>query len=763
MEKKKNNSWKSIIFFIIGVVLVALLVYWVMSSNNRDREVSYTEFQQMVTSGEVAEIDVYGYTVRIRLVDGVADSRFPNNIDAYCSFMSVDELTNFIDSYNDSLYQRDDQGDYVLDESGNKVLKEGAVLIEASYSYESQSWLSNILPILNIIIVVIIGIILFKAMSGNSKGFGFGKSKARLVVSSNVKFSDVAGAEEEKQELREIVEFLKNPSRFTELGARIPKGVLLVGPPGTGKTLLAKAVAGESKVPFFSISGSDFVELYVGVGASRVRDLFEGAKASAPCIVFIDEIDAVGRQRGAGMGGGNDEREQTLNQLLVEMDGFETNSGIIVLAATNRADVLDPALTRPGRFDRQIYVHLPDVKGREEIIKVHARNKPLSEDVDIKRIARLTSGLAGADIENVLNEAALLTARDGRYKITMIDIQEGINKVLMGPKKVSRVITEQDRRITAIHEAGHAIIAETLPNCDNVQEISVIPRGNAGGYTLTFDEKDRTHMPKQKLLDSITMMLGGRTAEELMLEDITTGASNDIERATKIARKMVAEWGMSDSLGLISFGEGEEIFVGRDYQRQVPYSQELACKIDKEVKAIIDNAHLQAKKILESKKDVIEKVEKILLDKETIYKEEFEMLFNGASVEDVEIAIDKKEQEKREYQEKAKREALEEKKTREIKARIENAEALARVGVITKQDLENIKKEAEKEFAELNKMLGKEDIDLNEILKNKEKIAKSEENKVSEAEIKDEKMDSEVEENVKESNKDNSDEGDNQK
>lgn len=763
MEKKKNNSWKSIIFFIIGVVLVALLVYWVMSSNNRDREVSYTEFQQMVTSGEVAEIDVYGYTVRIRLVDGVADSRFPNNIDAYCSFMSVDELTNFIDSYNDSLYQRDDQGDYVLDESGNKVLKEGAVLIEASYSYESQSWLSNILPILNIIIVVIIGIILFKAMSGNSKGFGFGKSKARLVVSSNVKFSDVAGAEEEKQELKEIVEFLKNPSRFTELGARIPKGVLLVGPPGTGKTLLAKAVAGESKVPFFSISGSDFVELYVGVGASRVRDLFEGAKASAPCIVFIDEIDAVGRQRGAGMGGGNDEREQTLNQLLVEMDGFETNSGIIVLAATNRADVLDPALTRPGRFDRQIYVHLPDVKGREEIIKVHARNKPLSEDVDIKRIARLTSGLAGADIENVLNEAALLTARDGRYKITMIDIQEGLNKVLMGPKKVSRVITEQDRRITAIHEAGHAIIAETLPNCDNVQEISVIPRGNAGGYTLTFDEKDRTHMPKQKLLDSITMMLGGRTAEELMLEDITTGASNDIERATKIARKMVAEWGMSDSLGLISFGEGEEIFVGRDYQRQVPYSQELACKIDKEVKAIIDNAHLQAKKILESKKDVIEKVEKILLDKETIYKEEFEMLFNGASVEDVEIAIDKKEQEKREYQEKAKREALEEKKTREIKARIENAEALARVGVITKQDLENIKKEAEKEFAELNKMLGKEDIDLNEILKNKEKIAKSEENKVSEAEIKDEKMDSEVEENVKESNKDNSDEGDNQK
>lgn len=725
MEKKKNNSWKTILFFIIGVVLVALLVYWVMSNNNRSKEVSYTEFQQMVTNGEVAEIDVYGYTVRIRTIDGVAENRFPDEVDAYCSFMSVDQLTSFITEYNNSLYV-DVNGDGIIDENdevnGNLTLKDGAVLIKASYSYESASWISNVLPFLNIVIVVIIGIFLFKAMSGNSKGFGFGKSKARLVVSSNVKFSDVAGAEEEKQELKEIVEFLKNPTRFTELGARIPKGVLLVGPPGTGKTLLAKAVAGESKVPFFSISGSDFVELYVGVGASRVRDLFEGAKSSAPCIVFIDEIDAVGRQRGAGMGGGNDEREQTLNQLLVEMDGFETNSGIIVLAATNRADVLDPALTRPGRFDRQIYVHLPDVKGREEIIKVHARNKPLSEDVDIKRIARLTSGLAGADIENVLNEAALLTARDGRYKITMIDIQEGLNKVLMGPKKVSRVITEQDRHITAIHEAGHAIIAETLPNCDNVQEISVIPRGNAGGYTLTFDEKDRTHMPKQKLLDSITMMLGGRTAEELMLDDITTGASNDIERATKIARKMVAEWGMSSSLGLISFGEGEEIFVGRDYQKQLPYSQELACKIDEEVKQIIDNAHEQAKKILSSKKDVIEKVEKILLDKETIYKEEFEMLFNGASVEEVEIAIDKKEKEKREYQEKAKREALEEKKSREIKSRLENAEALARVGVITKQDLENIKKEAEKEVQELNKMLGKDSVDLHDLVESKGKL-----------------------------------------
>ena len=385
------------------------------------------------------------------------------------------------------------------------------------------------------------------------------------------------------------------------------------------------------------------------------------------------------------------------------MDGFESNSGIIVLAATNRADVLDPALTRPGRFDRQIYVHLPDVKGREEIIKVHAKNKKLADDVDFQRIARLTSGLAGADIENVLNEAALLCARDGRYKITMVDIQEGLNKALMGPKKVSRVIKEQDKIITAIHEAGHAIVSQALPNCDNVQEISIIPRGQAGGYTLTFDEEDRTHMTRKKLLDSIAMMLGGRSAEEVMLDDITTGASNDIERATKLARKMVAEWGMTDEIGLISFGDGGEIFVGRDYQKQVPYSDELSSKIDAEVKKIIDNAHKQAKEILSSKKDILEKVRDILLEKETIYKEEFEMIYNGASVEDVKAAIDQKEAEKRAIQEKAKQEAIEEHKTRDIKQRVETAEALAKAGVITKQDLENIKKEAEKEFAELNK------------------------------------------------------------
>lgn len=717
-NNNKKKSSKSIWIYAVVFILMIVAVYWAISTNNKSSEISYTQFVQLVKENKVEEIDVYGYTIRIKLVDSkIPDGKFPNQMDTYCSFMSVNSLTDFIEQHNaellEDLAKKDNGGtpDYweeVLKEGSTEkewVLKSGYTLVNASFSFERESFLSSILPYISIGVVIIIGIFLFKSMSGSNKGFGFGKSKARLVVSSNVKFADVAGAEEEKQELKEIVEFLKNPARFTQLGARIPKGVLLVGPPGTGKTLLAKAVAGESKVPFFSISGSDFVELYVGVGASRVRDLFDTAKANAPCIVFIDEIDAVGRQRGAGMGGGNDEREQTLNQMLVEMDGFESNSGIIVLAATNRADVLDPALTRPGRFDRQVYVHLPDVKGREEIIKVHAKNKPMSNDVDFTRIARLTSGLAGADIENILNEAALLAARDNRYKITMIDIQEGLNKVLMGPKKVFRVITEKDKHITAIHEAGHAILAQALENCDNVQEISIIPRGNAGGYTLTFDEKDSSHMTRQKLLDTLAMMLGGRTAEEIMLDDITTGASNDIERATKLARKMVAEWGMTSEIGLFSVGGGEEIFVGRDYQKQLAYSQEMACKIDKEVKSIIENAHARAHEILSKKKDILQKVEEILLDKETIYKEEFEMIYNGASVEEVKLAIDKKEQEKRAYQEKAKKEALEEHKSKDLKARIGTAEALCKAGVISKSDFENIKAEAEKELEKINKEL----------------------------------------------------------
>ncbi len=701
MENKKSNPLKTMLIYGMIILLAVLLIWWFVNKNSTDQKISYDQFQTYIQEDKVDSIDIYGYTIRIRLVDSKIDEKdFPNKkIDHYCTYYgSYDRVYDLLDKHN---YQTDENGNLIII-NGAYQLRDDVHFIKVNAAPKSESWINAAMTYVAILLIVGIAFLLFRSMSGTKNGFGFGRSKARLVESSNVHFNDVAGAEEEKQELQEIVEFLKNPARFTELGARIPKGVLLVGQPGTGKTLLAKAVAGEGKVPFFTISGSDFVELYVGVGASRVRDLFETAKAHAPCIVFIDEIDAVGRQRGAGLGGGNDEREQTLNQLLVEMDGFEANSGIIVLAATNRADILDPALTRPGRFDRQIYVHLPDVKGREDIIKVHSKNKPLSPDVDIKRLARLTSGLAGADIENVLNEAALLTARDGRYKISMIDLQEALNKVLMGPKKVSRVITEQDKKITAVHEAGHAIVAQSLENCDNVQEISVIPRGEAGGYTLTLDEKDRTHMQKQKLLDTICMMLGGRTAEELMLDDITTGASNDIERATKVARKMVSEWGMSEKLGLLSFGEGDEIFVGRDYQKQVPYSQELASTIDKEVAKIINTAHARAKEILTSRKDVIEKVQRILLEKETIYKEEFEMIYNGATVEEVESAIDEKEKEKREYQERAKKEAIEEHKTRDIKSRVETARALAKAGVISKQDLETIISEAEKEMANIS-------------------------------------------------------------
>ncbi len=715
MVAKKNNN-KRTLWIILSILLIVVLIYSVYAVNKGDKRLSYTEFKQMVKTEKVEEVYINDYTIYIKKSgSSIKEDDFPSKYDYYCSYMNNEVVISFIEEYNESLWLN--VGDY-YDEATGTITRKSAIdsgqvtnpigeeVTEGQYAkgyikydgeWDTGSWLENALPWISLIILVVLGIVIYRSMSsGGNKGFSFGRSKAKLVVSSKVRFTDVAGAEEEKQELEELVDFLKSPQQFTELGARIPKGVLLVGPPGTGKTLLAKAVAGEAKVPFFSISGSDFVELYVGVGASRVRDLFNQAKNNAPCLVFIDEIDAVGRQRGAGMGGGNDEREQTLNQLLVEMDGFESNSGVIILAATNRADVLDPALTRPGRFDRQIYVHIPDVKGREDIIKIHSRNKPLSEDVDIKRVARLTSGFAGADIENMLNEAALLAARDKRVKITMIDIQEGINKVLMGPKKKSRLITEDDKKITAIHESGHAIIAHALPNCDSVQEISIIPRGHAGGYTLTLDEQDRTHMTKQKLIDTITMMLGGRAAEEVMLNDITTGASNDIERATNLARKMVAEWGMSDKFGLVSFGEGGQIFVGRDYQQTKGYSEQMAQAIDAETKKIIDEAHNRAIKLLQEKKTLIENLQKILLEKETIYHEEFKLLYEGASVEEVERIMTEQEEAKQKYQEEARKTAMEERKTKEINSLLETAEASLRVGLISEKDLENIKQELSK-------------------------------------------------------------------
>ena len=508
---------------------------------------------------------------------------------------------------------------------------------------EGSFW-SSILPIVGYVLVAVVFIIIMMQTQGGAKGaMSFAKTNARVNQNLKVRFSDVAGAEEEKAELAEVVEFLKNPKKFSELGARIPKGVLLVGPPGTGKTLFAKAVAGEAGVPFFSISGSDFVEMFVGVGASRVRDLFDSAKKNMPCIVFIDEIDAVGRQRGTGMGGGHDEREQTLNQLLVQMDGFATNEGIIVMAATNRADILDPALLRPGRFDRQIYVNVPDVKGREAILKVHSRNKPLAKDINFKTVARMTSGFSGADLENLLNEAAILAARADRKYITNKDLYEGINKVLIGPQKKSRIVTETDKRITAYHEAGHAILAKLLPNCDPVHEVSIIPRGQAAGYTMTRPDSDDNHLTKAKLLDDIVMTLGGRVAEELVIKDISAGASGDIQAVSKRARLMVTEWGMSEKVGPIAYGSEREIFIGRDMASQVSYSQDTAALIDSEVKEIVESSLKKARKLLADNRKLLDNMARLLVERETIFSEEVEMLMAGKSPEEIMVFMDENE------------------------------------------------------------------------------------------------------------------------
>ena len=516
-----------------------------------------------------------------------------------------------------------------------------------NYSYSDPNagsiW-SSLLPLGGTLLIAVIFFILIMQTQGGTKGaMNFAKTNARINHNIKVRFSDVAGAEEEKAELAEVVDFLKNPAKFSTLGARIPKGVLLVGPPGTGKTLFAKAVAGEAGVPFFSISGSDFVEMFVGVGASRVRDLFDVAKKNMPCIVFIDEIDAVGRQRGTGMGGGHDEREQTLNQLLVQMDGFESNDGIIVMAATNRADILDPALLRPGRFDRQIYVNVPDVRGREAILKVHARNKPLSPDVNFKTVARMTSGFSGADLENLLNEAAILAARANRKYITNKDLYEGINKVLLGPQKKSRLVTETDKRITAYHESGHAVLARLLPHCDPVHEVSIIPRGQAAGYTMTRPDSDDNHLTKAKLLDDIVMTLGGRVAEELIIKDISAGASGDIQAVSKRARYMVTEWGMSDKVGPISYASDKEIFIGRDMASHVTYSEETAAIIDEEVQRIIMEGLDKARKLLKENKSLLDTMARVLVERETIFSEEVDMIMEGKSAEEVMAFMDENE------------------------------------------------------------------------------------------------------------------------
>ena len=561
-----------------------------------------------------------------------------------------------------------------------------------------------IFPILYIAFGLFLVFMIFRMISGSNKGaMSFGKSRARAYTTSKIRFDDVAGTEEEKEELKEIVEFLKNPKKFTALGARIPKGVLLVGRPGTGKTLLAKAVAGEANVPFISISGSDFVEMFVGVGASRVRDLFDQAKKNKPCIVFIDEIDAVGRQRGAGLGGGNDEREQTLNQLLVEMDGFESNEGIIVLAATNRSDVLDPALMRPGRFDRQIYVNVPDVKGREGILRVHAKNKPIDESVDFKTLARITVGFTGADIENMLNEAAILAARENRPKIIMSDITEGINKVTMGPQKKSRLITEKDRKITAYHESGHALLAKLLPNCDEVQEVSIIPRGHAGGYTMTRPENDNSYYSYNFLMDDIAMCMGGRIAEELIFKDITSGASADINQATKIAHAMVYDYGMSKRLGFISLGSDQQVFIGRDYQQKRDFSEKLASEADDEIREILDYNYKRAKKLLQDNLPLLENMAKLLLERETINKDEIDMLMAGKGAEEIAKIMEEREAEQRKKEQTLREEMEKKQKLESYERKVLEGKKLLAGGIISEEEYNAIVKSYKELVSQMEK------------------------------------------------------------
>ena len=610
----KTSTRRTLI--IVGVIVLVIIAFVIAYELTKPTEITFygteNSLESMLAGRQVEAIYIEGnYSAKIKKVGEKG----------YAYFVNISSRTQFKEDLD------------ALRADGTGLLDGVTVTFDDP---SSGSLISSIVVplILYAALFVVFMIVLRKSAGANSQAMNFGKTKANQVRDIKVRFNDVAGAEEEKQELQEIVDFLKHPKKYTDIGARIPRGVLLVGPPGTGKTLFAKAVAGEANVPFFSISGSDFVEMFVGVGASRVRDLFEQAQKNMPCIIFIDEIDAVGRQRGAGLGGGNDEREQTLNQLLVQMDGFEASSSIIVMAATNRADILDPALMRPGRFDRQIYVNVPDVKGREEIFKVHARNKPLAADINFKSLARLTAGFTGADIENILNESAILAARDDRKIITMKDISEAVNKVMAGPAKKSRLVTESDKRITAYHESGHAIVAKLMKHCDNVHEVSIIPRGMAAGYTITLPENDDNHMTKGKLLDNIAMMLGGRAAEELVIHDVSTGASNDIQRASQLARKMVTEWGMSDSIGNMYLGSSEEVFLGRDYQAHLNYSEEVAAKIDEEVKSIIDAQYQVALNILKENRSVMDAMVKALYEKETIYEDEIDALFGEKSDND---------------------------------------------------------------------------------------------------------------------------------
>ena len=601
---KRRFSWGAVLL----VLLAVCLVYYLASGLRSQDTVSYAQVRQLFLDEKVQEFAISDTRLTAKLSDGSTVS-----CDLY-------DFQVFYDDLNDLVQEQHDQG------------------IIRDYTYHadhSTNWLQLLLPY----VVVILGFILLMNLMARMTGAGPGGAQDRMShfgdarvqaapQDSKVTFQDVAGEDEEKEELREIVEFLRQPDKYLALGARVPKGVLLVGPPGTGKTLLAKAVAGEAGVKFLSISGSDFVEMYVGVGASRVRDLFVQAKKDAPAIVFIDEIDAVGRQRGSGLGGGHDEREQTLNQLLVEMDGFAANEGVVVLAATNRVDILDPALLRPGRFDRQVYVGLPDIKGRRDILAVHARNKPLAEDVDLDKLAKGTSGFTGADLENLLNEAALLAGRRDEKAITMDDLQKSVIKVIAGPEKRSRVIPEHERRLTAYHEAGHAVVMHALPDLDPVHQITIVPRGQAGGMTIYLPDEDRSYLSRSYLLDNIAGLLGGRAAEQLVLGDISTGASSDISRATQMARKMVGTYGMSDRMGNVAFDAGhDEVFIGKSMAQTRPYSEETAAEMDQEIRRIMDEAYGRCREILERYRPQLDQVAQFLLQHETMTAQEFEDVF----------------------------------------------------------------------------------------------------------------------------------------
>ncbi len=681
MNDKKQNKFKTSYLVVFLVVALLFSLLFIDFGNNG----------QQLGLGEVDKI-VAG---QLELEDGTlqkAEYLFYKNGKGYILVEGSKIKPNQAPTYSDYYFEYDASGaDGYIESLVAKCQSEG---VEPVYMPKGINFWDILVPILYVGFAIFVFFMLFKMMAGANKGaMNFGKTKVKTYQMSKVRFSDIAGMDEEKAELQEIVEFLKNPKKFTDLGARIPKGVLLVGQPGTGKTLLAKAVAGESKVQFISISGSDFVEMFVGVGASRVRDLFDQAKKNKPCIVFIDEIDAVGRQRGAGLGGGNDEREQTLNQLLVEMDGFESNEGIIVLAATNRSDVLDPALMRPGRFDRQVFVHVPDVKGREGILKIHARNKPLDESVDFGVLARITTGFTGADIENMLNEAAILAARAGRPKIVMEDITEGINKVIMGPQKKSRVVTEKERRLTAYHEAGHAILAKKLSNCEEVQEVSIIPRGHAGGYTMCRPENDDMTMTFGKANDDIAMSMGGRIAEEIVLNEISSGASADIQHATKVAKAMVYDWGMSKKVGFLSLGASNTVFIGRDYQSKNDFSEKLAALADEEIMSILNANYKRAKEILLENIEILHEMAKLLQARETIYKEEVDMIMAGEKTEVIVEKMEEKEKVQKAKEKKLKSEQARVEKLQNFKRKIAEGENLVKLGIISPEELDKLKQD----------------------------------------------------------------------